>query len=263
MQALGMKTALAGRVVATKQATRSAARSSVVVRAERPLWAPGVAPPEYLDGTLAGDRGFDPLGLCAEAKMRTWYQQAELQNGRWAMLGVAGILGQEILNPNQFWYTAGMPENVPDLYYGPNGVNLGGLLAWEFLLFHYVEVRRWQDIRNHHSVDEDPIFKGNKVPNEEMGYPGGIFDPLGFSKGDFKQMKEKEIKNARLAMVAFVGFVIQAQATGKGPLANIADHVSNPFAQNITKNIGNCMIPESVDIQGLTLPLFCLWPGSH
>ncbi len=27
---------------------------------------------------------------------------------------------------------------------------------------------------------QDPIFKGNKVPNEEMGYPGGIFDPLGF-----------------------------------------------------------------------------------
>ena len=45
-------------------------------------------------------------------------------------------------------------QNVPDLYYGPNGVNLGGLLAWEFLLFHFVEVRRWQDIRNHHSVDE-------------------------------------------------------------------------------------------------------------
>ena len=58
----------------------------------------------------AGDRGFDPAGLCAEAKARTWYQQAELQNGRWAMLGVAGILGQEIINPNQFWYTAGMPE---------------------------------------------------------------------------------------------------------------------------------------------------------
>jgi light-harvesting complex I chlorophyll a/b binding protein 4 len=27
---------------------------------------------------------------------------------------------------------------------------------------------------------QDPIFKGNKVPNEELGYPGGIFDPLGF-----------------------------------------------------------------------------------
>jgi hypothetical protein len=33
---------------------------------------------------------------------------------------------------------------------------------------------------------QDPIFKGNKVPNPELGYPGGIFDPFGFSKGDFK-----------------------------------------------------------------------------
>jgi hypothetical protein len=33
---------------------------------------------------------------------------------------------------------------------------------------------------------QDPIFKGNKVPNPELGYPGGIFDPFGFSKGNFK-----------------------------------------------------------------------------
>jgi len=31
------------------------------------------------------------------------YRQSELQHARWAMLGVAGILGQEILNPGQFW----------------------------------------------------------------------------------------------------------------------------------------------------------------
>lgn len=35
-------------------------------------------------------------------------------------------------------------------------------------------------------VAQDPIFKGNKVPNPELGYPGGIFDPFGFSKGNFK-----------------------------------------------------------------------------
>ncbi len=52
---------------------------------------------------------------------------------------------------------------------------------------------------------QDPIFKGNKVPNPEMGYPGGVFDPLGFSKGDFKEWQTKEIKNGRLAMVAFAG----------------------------------------------------------
>ena len=33
-------------------------------------------------------------------------------------------------------------------------VNLGGLLAWEFLLMHWVEVRRWQDIRKKDSVNE-------------------------------------------------------------------------------------------------------------
>ncbi|KAL0351997.1 UNVERIFIED_CONTAM: Photosystem I chlorophyll a/b-binding protein 5, chloroplastic [Sesamum calycinum] len=36
----------------------------LVVKAQgRPTWLPGLDPPPYLDGTLAGDFGFDPLGL--------------------------------------------------------------------------------------------------------------------------------------------------------------------------------------------------------
>jgi hypothetical protein len=58
---------------------------------------------------------------------------------------------------------------------------------------------------------QDPIFKGNKVPNPEMGYPGGIFDPLGFSKGNLKELQTKEIKNGRIAMVAYMGFVLQVR----------------------------------------------------
>ena len=101
------------------------------------------------------------------------------------------------------------------------------------------------------------------MPNPETGYPGGIFDPFGFSKGNLKEAQTKEIKNGRLAMVAFAGFTLQAQATGKGPLAYLADHLSNPFANNISANIGSCKIPTSVDVQGLTIPLTCLWPGTH
>lgn len=51
--------------------------------------------PDYVNGDL----GFDPLGLMptdqdAFNNMRT----KELQNGRLAMLGVAGIVAQEVVN---------------------------------------------------------------------------------------------------------------------------------------------------------------------
>ena len=101
------------------------------------------------------------------------------------------------------------------------------------------------------------------MPNLELGYPGGIFDPLGFAKGNMKELQTKEIKNGRLAMVAFMGFVFAAQATGKGPLAALGAHTANPFGNNITSNIGHCVTPQTVDVQGLTLHLTCLWPASH
>lgn len=34
----------------------------------------------------------DPLNLGVNKEALNWYRNAELQNGRWAMLGVAGII---------------------------------------------------------------------------------------------------------------------------------------------------------------------------
>mmetsp|Transcript_37692 Transcript_37692/g.83943 ORF Transcript_37692/g.83943 Transcript_37692/m.83943 type:complete len:265 (+) Transcript_37692:92-886(+) len=264
MAALMQKSASSAFAGKTASRPRVAARTTrVAVRAASSsdnLWFPGAARPSYLDGSLAGDRGFDPMGLGADPVALRWYRQSELQHARWAMLGVAGILVQEIIKPDVFWYEAGEPQNLPEPF---KNINMGGLLAWEFLLMHFVEVRRWMDYKNFGSVNEDPIFKGNKVPNPEMGYPGGIFDPMGFSKGDFKELQTKEIKNGRLAMVAFAGFTLQAQATGKGPLGSLAAHLSNPFGSNWATNIGHCVTPSSVDVQGLTIPLTCLWPGQQ
>ena len=82
----------------------------------------------------------------------------------------------------------------------------------------------------------------------------------------------KEVVLVRLAchaegcsilQVAFVGFILQAQSTGKGPLASAAAHISDPFHNNILTNIGQCHIPKSVNVEGLTIPLTCLWPGQQ
>merc|ERR1719183_616823 len=195
---------------------------------ERDLWYPGNAPPSYLDGTMPGDYGFDPLRLGSDAAALKWFREAELQHCRWAMLGVTGILVAELFRPDIDLYTA--PKQIE----GSLPFSIPTLLAIEFLLFHYVEIRRWQDFKNPGAVDQDPIFKQHKLPNHQVGYPGGIFDPLGMSSSvAIEDLKEKEIKNGRLAMVSFVGFIAQEQVTGKNPIAALQLHLSGPGQHTI------------------------------
>jgi hypothetical protein len=52
----------------------------------------------------------------------------------------------------------------------------------------------------------------------------------------FEERKLKEIKNGRLAMVAFVGILGQHAATGKSPIAALTEHLSNPWAFNFSTN---------------------------
>ena len=120
--------------------------------------------------SLPADFGYDPLGLGKDPASLKWYREAELQHARWAMLGVAGVLGQEVFNPSVFFYDAAAEAQLP--------FDILGLVAVQFLLMHFVELRRWRDFEKPGSVDQDPIFAGNKLPAHEVGYPGGIFDPM-------------------------------------------------------------------------------------
>lgn len=54
-----------GRVTALFGKKKAAApkRVAKTVTSDRPLWYPGAKAPEYLDGSLVGDYGFDPFGL--------------------------------------------------------------------------------------------------------------------------------------------------------------------------------------------------------
>ena len=54
-------------------------------------------------------------------------------------------------------------------------------------------------------------------------------------------MAVKEVKNGRLAMVAFVGFAVAALVTREGPIAALSSHLSNPFENNIIGSVANLL----------------------
>ncbi|XP_061989060.1 chlorophyll a-b binding protein 7, chloroplastic isoform X2 [Rosa rugosa] len=181
---------------------------------ERPRWL-GPIPydyPAYLTGELPGDYGFDVVGLSKDPVAFQRYFNFEILHARWAMLAAFGALVPEILDllgafhfVEPVWWRVGYSK----LKVGPEYARYCGIEALEPL--------------------------GIYLPGD-INYPGGeLFDPLNLSKDPvaFEELKVKEIKNGRLAMVAWLGFYSQAALTGKGPVQNLLEHISDPLHNNL------------------------------
>lgn len=230
---LGMRTAARPGV----SASRSARNVRVNAAAGRPNFFPGNEPPKWLDGSMVGDYGFDPLSLGEDPEDLAWYVQAELVHARFAMLGAAGILGPDVLTSIGLldippWYEAGATK-----FGFTDAVTL---TVVQTFLMGFVESKRYYDIINPGSQGVEGSFIGFEdgfKGTDAVGYPGGIFDPLGYADDPdtLKMMKVKEIANGRLAMLAMLGFYAQAGATKTTPVANWLAHLADPFNVTIAK----------------------------
>ncbi|XVE52512.1 hypothetical protein DITRI_Ditri02bG0127900 [Diplodiscus trichospermus] len=216
----------------TKKAPPSPKKAAPKPPSDRLVWFPGANPPEWLDGTMIGDRGFDPFGFAKPAEDLQFDLDSLDQNLAKNVAGeVIGVINEMTkLKPTPFqpytevfrlqslgaiavealtgvsWQDAGKVELVEGSSYlgQPLPFSLTTLIWIEVLIIGYIEFQR--------NAELDP---------EKRLYPGGYFDPLGLASDPEKidNLKLAEIKHSRLAMVTFLIFGIQAAVTEKGPIS--------------------------------------------
>jgi hypothetical protein len=208
------KAAFASRPVSSGRAPTGRAARCLQIRAsvvgDGPLgdkWYPGAEVPKHLaEADLPGTYGFDPLRLGTNPEQLKWYAEAEKTNGRWAMAACAGILFTDAVGlPN--WVTAGAEADMI--------LPLPTLIGIEVVLFALVEYKRYEG------------FKKTGKSGCLGSFPG---DPVGL---DSPANAEQEIKNGRLAMLAFVGFASVYANRGLTPLQALKAHIADPGQQNI------------------------------
>jgi light-harvesting complex II chlorophyll a/b binding protein 5 len=212
--------------------------------------------PSYLNGSLAGDYGYDPLGLGKDPAQVEQYRAYELIHARWAMLAAAGIVIPEGLQANGAdikggtWFETGaemLNGGTLNYFAVPFGIVNNPLPLVAITLVEVVLIGAVENYRRTQSGPPgySPGKGGGKFDADVFNgldtlYPGGPFDPLGLADDPetLQELKVKEIKNGRLAMISVLGFAFQGYVTGEGPYANWAKHVSDPFGYNLLTVLG-------------------------
>lgn len=165
-----------------------------------------------LDGSMAGDFGFDPLGLSEINGVGIdlyWLAEAEIKHCRLCMMAVLGNLWVEAYGPAPGCEMANA-KNQMDAFWQlwdahPQYIG-AGLIAIMFV----------------EAITGIAITTGRE---SGMRAPGDFkLNPFGYADGEprLKKFQEQEIANGRLAMFAAAGQIMQGVTTGEGALENLA-----------------------------------------
>ena len=194
----------------------------MVDKTQRSKSLPWLPRPVNLDGSMAGDVGFDPFYLSSIDKNFAgfiqppsweptkgistvyWMREAELKHCRIAMLAVLGWLATD-------GAITGFPLRWPGPYYGvdqiPDAYHAHDVLVEQGSMTVMLIACGLIEICNSAALVQ--VSKG-ELDRE----PGNFtFDPLNFyngkSKEQQKKLEENEVQNGRLAMLAFGGIATQ------------------------------------------------------
>jgi len=179
------------------------ARASMPAMVERSTALPFLKKPPALDGSLAGDVGFDPLGFSTTITELggdlNYAREAELMHGRQAMLATVGFVWPSIFGKI---IRADVPlDPLQAQYQLPNEI-LTQLIISIFIA-EGLRARIVYTAGNPPGEHFDDELKGKLIKTFKLDTPEAMME-----------MKTKEIKHCRLAMIAIVGMFAQDTITG-------------------------------------------------
>jgi len=208
---LSLASASAFAPVKLERAATSLAAASIAEGETPAEPEPADEPAAPLAATMVGGEGpepmllggssvnWDPCGFAERAPEWTpWFREAELKHGRAAMLATVGIVAPEYFRVpgEQFSF-----ESVPNVLQAHDA--LPGSMIQIFGWISFVEACTIPALANMNGFDRAPGDYG--------------FDPIGLMPEDpakADEMRLKELKNGRLAMIAIGGMVAGSSITG-------------------------------------------------
>jgi len=169
-------------------------------------------------GPYVGDAGFDPAGFAKNQRLLPWYREAELAHGRVCMLATLGFSVQTSGAKFEPFITR-YPTDSADPLKAATQVPIIGWLQI-LVVIALSELWRYENVITKYSEGVQPGDLGWNPTAPMSSKRPKWFGPTftaNYKPEEWNNMRLREIKHCRLAMVGFFFMVLTNASTGVGP----------------------------------------------